>query len=192
MQIRPFQPNPLTPSPRPAARPEQASRSYAHPLRRLRLLAFVIVFPLQMATAQAKDLEPRSYSNTPVGMNFLIAGYGYAEGKMAFDPSTSITDADYRTHMEVLAYARSLNVRGKSAKIDVVLPYSSFSAQGLVDGQQRERTMSGPLDPRLRFSMNFHGAPALSLKEFASYRQDLIIGASLQVNRPGFCGGYLV
>ena len=39
-------------------------------------------------------------------------------------------------------------------------------------------------DPRLRFSVNLYGAPALSLPEFANYKQDLIIGASLQVSAP--------
>ena len=38
--------------------------------------------------------------------------------------------------------------------------------------------------PRLRFSVNLSGAPALSLQEFVSYRQDLIIGASGQVSVP--------
>ncbi|HSF05096.1 MAG TPA: transporter, partial [Methylomirabilota bacterium] len=44
--------------------------------------------------------------------------------------------------------------------------------------------MSGLGDPRLQLSVNFYGAPALSLKEFADYNQDLIIGASLQVSVP--------
>jgi hypothetical protein len=50
--------------------------------------------------------------------------------------------------------------------------------------QPVEREVSGLGDPRLRFSVNFYGAPALSLKEFADYKQDLIIGASLQVSVP--------
>jgi hypothetical protein len=36
----------------------------------------------------------------------------------------------------------------------------------------------------LRFSVNLYGAPALSLKEFVGYRQDLLIGASLQISAP--------
>ena len=38
------------------------------------------------ANTKAQDAEPRSYSNTPVGLNFLIAGYAYSQGKIAFDP----------------------------------------------------------------------------------------------------------
>ena len=39
-------------------------------------------------------------------------------------------------------------------------------------------------DPRFRFSVNLYGAPSLSLQEFADYKQDLILGASLQVSAP--------
>jgi hypothetical protein len=139
---------------------------------------------LMVATAKAQDAEPRSYTNTPVGLNFLIAGYLYSQGKMAFDPELSIADAQFHTHTEALAYVRSFDVGGKSAKFDVILPYSSFSAHALVDGQPQEREMSGLNDPRFRFSINLFGAPALSPKEFANYKQDLIVGVSMQVSAP--------
>ncbi len=145
------------------------------------LAMFVLVFA--GAGANAQDLEPRSYSNTPVGLNFLIAGYAYSEGKMAFDPSLPVTDAQFHTDSGVVAYARSLDAWGKSAKFDVVLPYSSFSAHGDWTAGQGARDV-GIRRSAFRFSMNFYGAPALSVKEFASYRQDLIVGASLQVAAP--------
>ena len=44
--------------------------------------------------------------------------------------------------------------------------------------------MSGLGDPRFRVSVNLFGAPALSVKDFASYKQDLIVGVSLQVSAP--------
>jgi hypothetical protein len=144
----------------------------------------VIATVLMVANAKAQDAEPRSYTNTPVGLNFLIAGYAYSEGKIAFNPTSSITDAQFHTNTEALVYVRSLDVWGKSAKFDVILPYSSFSGHGLLDGQPRTREMSGFGDPRFRFSINLFGAPALSVKEFANYKQDLIIGASLQVSAP--------
>jgi hypothetical protein len=39
-------------------------------------------------------------------------------------------------------------------------------------------------DPLLRISVNFFGAPALSMAEYPAYRQDVIVGASLQVTAP--------
>jgi hypothetical protein len=147
--------------------------------------AFSLLSPVSPITAaHAKDLEPRAYSNTPVGLNFLLAGYGYMEGDLAFDPSSKVTDAKYRTNSEVFAYARALSAWGNSAKFDVIIPYSEFSGHALAGGQTKERVISGLSDPRFRFSINFYGAPALSLGEYAAYRQDFIVGASLQVTAP--------
>ena len=131
--------------------------------------------------AHAQDLEPRSYANTPVGLNFLLSGYGYTQGNLAFDPSVPIDDAELRTNSAVLAFARSLGAWGRSAKFDVLVPYTGLKGSALVNGEPRDRQVSGFADPRLRFSVNFYGAPALSLRDFAGYRQDLIIGASLSV-----------
>jgi hypothetical protein len=134
--------------------------------------------------AGAAELEPRSFVNTPVGLNFLIAGYAYSEGGLTFG-SLPITDAQLKLNTEILAYARALDVGGNSAKFDVIVPYSELSGTALVAGQPRERQISGMHDPRFRFSVNFYGAPALSLQEFANYKQDLLIGASVQVSAPG-------
>ena len=74
------------------------------PTRLSLCIAFGIVTTVFMASsAKAQDAEPRSYSNTPVGLNFLIGGYLYSEGKIAFDPSSSVTDAQFHSHTGVLA-----------------------------------------------------------------------------------------
>jgi hypothetical protein len=139
---------------------------------------------LGTTVAKAQDAEPRSYSNTPIGLNFLIAGALYSRGKMAFDPDLSIADANFHSEAGLLAYVRSFDFAGQSAKFDAIVPTASFNAWGLVDGQPREREMSGLGDPRFRVSVNLIGAPAMSAKEFANYRQDLIVGVSLQVSAP--------
>ena len=95
----------------------------------------IIAIVLPITNANAQDAEPRLYTNAPVGLNFLILGHLYSEGKIAFDPSSSITDAEFHSNTEALAYVRTLDIGGKSAKFDVILPYSSFSANGLVAGQ---------------------------------------------------------
>lgn len=134
--------------------------------------------------AVAQDLEPRLYSNAPVGMNFVIAGYGYSQGGVAFDPAVPLTDANIQTHSTVFAFARSLDIAGLSGKFDIVLPYAKLSGSALNAGTLVEREVTGLADPRMRLSVNLYGAPALSVQEFASYRQDLIVGASLQVTAP--------
>jgi hypothetical protein len=147
-------------------------------------LAIGAIAFLGVANARAQEAEPRSYSNTPIGVNFLIAGYAYSEGKIAFDPDTAIANAGFNSNTGAFAYVRSFDLGGQSAKFDALVPVSSFSAQALVNGQPAERQMSGMGDPRFRLSVNLFGAPALSAEDFASYKQDVIVGVSMQVSAP--------
>ena len=144
----------------------------------------VIALLFVAAHAHAGEIEPRAYVNTPVGINFLLTGYAYSDGGLSTEASSPIKDAQIKMHTGILAYARTLDVWGKSGKIDVIVPYSDLSGSATVAGQPRERNVSGLNDPRLRFSVNFYGAPALSLQEFTNYQQDLIIGTSIQVSAP--------
>jgi hypothetical protein len=118
---------------------------------------------LAVAAARAQDLEPRAYVNTPVGMNFLIAGYAYSEGGVSTDPSVPIQDAQLQLNTFVLAYVRSLDVFGKSGKIDVIVPVSQLSGSASVEGQTVKREVAGFGDTRLLFSVNlvgWHGSTA--------------------------------
>jgi hypothetical protein len=146
------------------------------------LLALAIIF--HPGSANAQSMEPRAYSNAPVGMNFLILGYAYQQGDVLLDPSVPVKDVSAKAHTAVLACARSLDVFGKSGKIDIVVPYAWLSATGTLNEEGQSRNVSGFADPAVRFSVNLYGAPALSLKEFKDYRQDTIIGVSLQVTAP--------
>jgi hypothetical protein len=137
-----------------------------------------------LSIAHAQDIEPRAYSNAPVGVNFLIAGYAYTEGAVPFDASLPVKNAQLTTSSGVLAYARVLDLGGMSGKFDAIVPYTMLSGTAEVSGQPTERNVDGFADPRFRLSVNLYGAPALTLKEFKDYEQDLIVGASLQVSAP--------
>jgi hypothetical protein len=104
---------------------------------------------------------------------------------VATDPALPIENTQVEVHSTVFAYVRSLEVFGKSAKFDVVVPYAWASGSATAIGQFREREVSGFADPRVRFSVNLYGAPALSLEDFKNYQQDTIVGASLEVTAPG-------
>jgi hypothetical protein len=134
--------------------------------------------------AHAQDIEPRAYSNSPVGVNFLIAGYAYTEGAVPFDASLPVKNAQLKTSSGVLAYARVLDLGGLSGKFDAIVPYTFLSGTADVLGQPVERKVDGFADPKFRLSVNLYGAPALTLKEFKDFEQDLIVGASLQVSVP--------
>jgi hypothetical protein len=132
----------------------------------------------------AQDLEPRLYANAPVGLNFAIAGYAYTTGGVVADPSVPLDNANIDVHSAVVAYAHSFAAWGRSAKFDAIGSYASLSGRADVAGQTQTRDVSGWGDPRVRLSINLHGAPALTVREMGGYRQDLIIGASLTAWAP--------
>jgi hypothetical protein len=159
-----------------------SERRFCEVLSSLRLVAALAVGTTSVA--QAQDMEPRSYSNAPVGLNFLVAGYAYTRGGLAFDGALPVTDPQLNMSSAILAYGRVLDVGGQSAKLNVALPLSSLTGTADYAGQPIQRDVTGLADPLVKLSVNLVGAPALSLKEFAAYEQDLIIGASLRVTAP--------
>lgn len=136
------------------------------------------------STASAQDIEPRAYSNAPVGVNFAIAGYVFTRGGLNFDSSVPITDAELDTSSAVFAYARVIDVKGRTGKFDVIVPYTQLSGTAEFDGAPVERSVSGFNRPALRLSINLLGSPAMRLQEFVGWKQDLIVGASVQVSPP--------
>lgn len=82
--------------------------------------------------SKAQEAEPRSYSNTPIGLNFLVAGYVYAQGKLAFDLNLSMADAKFHSNTGLLAYVRSFDFAGQSTKFDVTVPGGTLG--GLREG----------------------------------------------------------
>jgi hypothetical protein len=147
-------------------------------------LLSIALFGIASSPTRAAELEPRAYANAPVGLNFLIAGYARSEGGLSTAPASPIQDAHLKIDTAVFAYARTLDVWSKSGKFDIIMPVSDLRGTALVNGLPGERSISGLNDPRFRFSVNFFGAPALSMQEFASYQQDVIVGASVQVSAP--------
>jgi len=136
------------------------------------------------ASVHAQELEPRAYNNVPVGMNFLVAGYQKSKGGLLFDPAIPITDADLDIDMAIVGYVRTLDVAGKSGKVGVLLPYASLSGDGYLDGSYVTREQTGLADPKFYFTYNFYGAPALSIEDFGSYQQDLVIGVAFKLTAP--------
>jgi len=147
------------------------------------ILAGALVFAA-LPCARAQQMEPRTYANAPIGLNFLIAGYQYSWGDVLVDPSLPIKNADAKVSTFLLGYSRVLDFWGQSGTLAVLVPYAILSANGAVEGEAKSVTRTGFGDLGLRWSVNLLGAPALSLKEFRDYRQDTIVGASLTVTAP--------
>lgn len=134
--------------------------------------------------AVAQDLEPRSFSQVPVGMNFLGLSYSHAAGEVLFEQAVPITGATGRVNTLAAAYVRTLGLFGDSAKFKAILPYSWGYWSGDLDGDFVDTAREGFSDPRLELSVNFLGAPAIKMSEMQTYTKHTVVGASLQVVVP--------
>lgn len=135
--------------------------------------------------ASAQDAEPRRWTNLPIGLNFIGAGYAYTDGDILFDPVLRIEDATFELHTGVLSYIRTLAIAGKSARVDFNLPYAAGRWEGLVDGEYTAIRRRGPGDARVRLSVLLYGAPAETPQVFAkSPKSNTVVGAAVAVTIP--------
>jgi hypothetical protein len=82
------------------------------------------------------------------------------------------------------AYGRTFGIAGRQASATLLAPYVKGRAGGIVFEDRQEVKRSGLGDLRVRFSTNLIGGPALSVKEFATYKPKPLLGASVTVVMP--------
>ena len=140
---------------------------------------------LLAAPARGQDLEPRRWTHLPNDLHVVGVGIGATQGDVLFDPVLQIEDAEMELATLGLGYVHSFDFHGKSARLDVSLPYSTGRWSGLLEGQPASTRRRGFLDPRVRLSVLLYGGEAMDAKTFAeTERSDTVIGAALSFNIP--------
>jgi hypothetical protein len=142
-----------------------------------------------VSTTRSQDLDPRSYTHTPVNVSIFVAGVGLNYGNVLLDPTLPIKDLQVNVQTPSIGFGRTFGFYGKSAQIFAALPFSWAKAEGTVNGQYQNLTRTGFSDARLRFSVLLKGAPALQVPEYMKRaavmkKRETIIGTSLSVNLP--------
>jgi hypothetical protein len=133
---------------------------------------------------RAQTMEPLSYSNAPIGLNFMILGYTHQWGSVLVDPTLPVKDVKATVNTSTLACSRIIEFWGQSGSLAMVVPYAWLSAEGEVFDQATSIRRTGFADLTARLSVNLYGAPALSLAEYADYHQDTIIGFTMLLTAP--------
>ena len=141
----------------------------------------VLMMPL---CASAQELEPGAYWPIPAGLNIATAVNSFNWGDLAFDPSAPIDEASAAINTTAFAFTRAFGLGGRSANAGLVLPVIGGHLEGRYLGLPAETGRFGLGDPRLRFAINLYGAPAMTPRAFASYRQQGIVGVSVTVVPP--------
>ncbi len=136
----------------------------------------------------AQDVEPRRWTHLPVGLNVVGAAYVYTDGDIFFDPVLLVDDAKTEQHTALGSYTRAFGLAGRTARLDVLVPFRKARWEGLLDGVFTTVEREGLGDPILRLSVNLVGGPALKGKEFQEFRTtrtiSTIVGMGLAVIMP--------
>jgi hypothetical protein len=145
------------------------------------VLVFVLTFG---CPTSAQEMEPRAYSRAPVGGQFLIFSYAHQTGDVLADSSQPLRDVTVKLNSYALGYGRTFGLKGRQASVSVLGSYTTGKAAGTVFEERREVRRSGLGDVRVRFATILIGGPALSPREFASYKPGGQLGVSLTVVAP--------
>jgi len=148
------------------------------------IVCFAALLSAQAVTLDAQELVPAAYTPAPYGINLLTIATQYRSGDVTFDPSVPIEDANAWVSATSLGYARTFGIGGQSANIGVIVPYVVGHIDGILAGDFAFADRTGLGDLGLRFAVNLYGAPAMSPKDFQSFKPRTMIGASLTVIAP--------
>lgn len=132
----------------------------------------LIGFALFSSATCGQEIEARTYSNAPVGINFLSGGIAQAKA------------GNYTLTSEAMSLTHIFDAGGQSGKLTLVLPYSQLSGSSTIGGRTVNASAEGLSDPLIKAAVNLYGAPALTLDQFKNYQQDLIVGVSLAASVP--------
>lgn len=150
-----------------------------------RVGVLLLVVCLSCGVGRAQGLSPRAYVITPVHANAVTLTYSFQQGDVVFNQGLPITDASGGISTGLLSCFHSLDFFGRSANLNVSLPYAVGRFEGNLAGTHQEIYRSGLAPLSLRFSVNLKGGPAMTPEEFAKRKQPrTVIGTSLTVELP--------
>ena len=154
--------------------------------QRIQSVLVVAILAWIAGPATAQELLPRAYWPSPNGTDLLIAAYQKNTGDIITDPSLPIAGVESDIDFLQLSYQRTFNAWGRTATMQLSLPYSRGTTEGIVEGELRRRSVSGFADMAARFAVNLLVAPTMDAEGFQALRKNpkTIVGTSLLIHAP--------
>ncbi|MEP5566644.1 MAG: transporter [Halioglobus sp.] len=148
-------------------------------------LLLVPILSLALSSpVDAQELEPRSFNNIPIGQTFLLAALVRSDGELSPPGSSPLEEAELTIDVLGVGLSRTFDFMGDSSKVDVIAGRSCYEGWGILQGQYVEGRRCEYVDPKFKFTWNFYGAPALEIQDFSSWKQGVVVGASVAVSAP--------
>lgn len=137
------------------------------------------------SSVNAEELDARSYTHIPINQNFFGALYAYSDGELYTSADVPLDDVQLTLKGEIIAYARTFDLFGQTAKFDTNVGHFCGDADAInADGNKIYRSFCGLTDTKIRLAYNFYGAPALKMADYVKHKKEMVIGASLQISIP--------
>jgi hypothetical protein len=134
--------------------------------------------------AAAQELDPRTYSPSPIGTAIVVGGLGRSHGGFILDPSLGVEDVQADLWFTTTGFGYVFDLGGRQARVLAVLPVAWGDVSGEIGQEAQRQDLEGLTDPRFKLSVGLLGAPALTLDELARAPRRTVLGASLTVVAP--------
>ena len=144
-------------------------------------------FLLGIATARpacTQEFEPRTYTVTPSGLNFLAIVYGFSGGAVLMDPALPTEDVEGDVHLVIARYVRTFGFFEQPSRLKVTLPWSSGHWEGDLDGEFPQPRRSRSRRPSYRFRDALVGPEANPPGIASDDEGPIVWGARLQLVAP--------
>ena len=150
--------------------------------KRLAFLCFLLTVLRSPDQARAQFTDPRTYDNTPVGINQFELAYAHARANASIDTSLIIGGAEFNLNQGTLKYTRYFSFFDRTAWVEASVPFAGLN--GSVTGTSFHGSLTDLGDSSYEFVMLVKGGPALSVTQFANYKPTTSVGVSFTVTAP--------
>ncbi len=130
----------------------------------------------------AQFTDPRTYDNTPVGVNQLELVYAYAHSNASIDTSLIVAGAEVDLDQGTAFYTRYFSFFRRLAWAEAGVPLAGLG--GSLTGTNIHVSSTGTGDSSYQLAMLLKGGPALSVAQFAKNKPTTTIGMSLTFTAP--------
>jgi hypothetical protein len=132
--------------------------------------------------ARAQFTDPRTYENTPVGINQLELSYAYLNANASIDTSLVISGAKLNLNQGTVDYTRYFGLLRRLTWVEGAAAIAGLG--GSIAGTNLRRATTGATDSSYQLAMLLKGGPALTVAQFDTYKPTTTLGVSLTITAP--------
>src|SRR4051794_38744964 len=124
-----------------------------------RLVAMCVALAALCHHACAQFTDPRTYQNTPLGINQLELAYAYVRSNTSIDASVVVTGANFNLNQGLIDYTHYFAFLHRTAWVEASVPIANLS--GSITGTDISGSSTGTGDSGYTAATLLKGGPAL-------------------------------